>query len=156
MTGQEFFSFCCANFSMVKNKKVPNLIKIKEVATIISAEQVCMLWKHYGGPFTAETKNSCFQWNGRMNNSPFTPLLLPKPQSRNHTRRRVKVLTGWFCHMSLNASSSKGECKITLPSGAPDWEDICCRQTCFFVSCWVQAPGAWQHGSLLRTQVLRM
>lgn len=35
VTRQEFFSFCCANVSMVKN----NLIKIRMLATMVSIEQ---------------------------------------------------------------------------------------------------------------------
>lgn len=137
VTKQEFNSFCCANLYMILIKKVPHLIKIRRLTTIVSTKQVSILWKHYGLPWLhSRNKELLLPWNGRTIHFPFRPLLIPKPQSRNNTRKQEIVLMGWFWYMSLNASSSTGKCRVTLPFRDPYWGDICYWQD-VFVSWWV-------------------
>lgn len=47
---QEFCTFCCENVSMFLMKKVPNLIKVRRLTTIVNTEQVSALQKHNGRP----------------------------------------------------------------------------------------------------------
>lgn len=113
VTRQEFFSFCCANLSKVNIKKVPNIIKIRRLTIAVSTKELNKLWEHHSWWFHSRNNELLLPWNKRINNSPFRPLLPAKLQSRNDTRRRAEVYTGWFCHVSLNTSSSKGEYRVT-------------------------------------------
>lgn len=90
MIRQELFSFYCANYSMVKIKKAPNLNhQVVVVQSSVLNKSACYESTMVEFDFTAETKSSCFNEMEELKNSPFRPYLLPRLQSRNHIRRRV-------------------------------------------------------------------
>lgn len=157
VTRQKFFRFCSANLFYGWVKESANLIIQRRTITV-STEKFSILQKHHSELKSelSETKSSCLH---EMEKSIIPHLCHCCYLSHKEESIREEGKKCWRFDFATCLYSKCSFFEMRAHSHSSLWSPSLRRHLLqtdlFVVSWWVLTPGAWQHSSLLCTQVIR-